>query len=326
MAMRKTVMNGMVVFGVLVVLGIWVWQGGGKEGAGPGPGGQERKAGGVASTGPVEQASRPSRQAKARGVEGGVDPTYELEGMISQFEKEAMRSSEEEVRMAEYVGGLGQLRREGKSVWAKTEWLKEAKHYRGLDTKKLGEEVFRADPPIFGLEMSIFEDRRFGFLRLEIMHDGFAELMKREDLWEGMLGAYASLTERIRPESDLQTIVSASLNLDAMRHLYGQATFKKQVKGREKVFLKANLETLKQYRKYIDTFDAKKVGSETPFFTEPVMVAEVALMLAKQIDGRGYEEVAAKVKGIRWPAKQDLRDVRGFLDVVIRGLGDMAER
>ena len=221
-------------------------------------------------------------------------------------------------RLAKREDALLELKRSGKTFWGSDAWMKSPEYYASLPTIKLAEECFARS--VFGNEMSIYNDPRFGLQRLRIMHNGFAELFKREDMWKGILAAYDHMSSRITPESDLMTIITASANFDAMDVLYQFPPLKKQVAGREAIFLAANLRTVKRYRWYLDNYDPEKLGTDKPFFCEPCSVAIVALMLAEKVDARRFAEVAPAIRSVRWPKEQDIEDVKNYLDLVIKSL------
>jgi len=64
-------------------------------------------------------------------------------------------------------------------------------------------------------------------------------------MWEGIIHSYEYLSSKLNTESDLVTIISISGNLYALQKCYSFPEFKEQVKGREKIFLAANLKALK---------------------------------------------------------------------------------
>jgi hypothetical protein len=108
--------------------------------------------------------------------------------------------------------------------------------------------------------------------------------------------------------------------MDALRYWYTLPKFKVQVKGREKDFLRAHVTLLKQCVVYIDAFDAQRIGTRVPFYAEPLAVADVGLMLAKQIDPGHYTAMEGRVRSMKLKKEQDLHDIRQYLGLVIREL------
>jgi hypothetical protein len=227
-----------------------------------------------------------------------------------------------DAELAKQEKALLEMKKNGKTMWGSERWMKTPEYYASLPTPELATECFAR--PTFGFEMTIFDENRFGFQRLRIMHDGFAELFDREDMWKGILAAYDHMSSKIDPGNDLRTIVSTSNNFNAMGALYQWPAFKKQVEGREAIFLAANLRSVKRYRWYLDTYDPEKLGTDTPFFREPCSVARVALVLAERVDPKRYARIAPAIQSVRWPKEQDIEDVKKYLDLVIKSLCGLA--
>ena len=105
-----------------------------------------------------------------------------------------------------------------------------------------------------------------------------------------------------------------------MFELYGLSPLREQVKGKEEVFLAANLHTLKKFVWYLDNYDSEKMGGSPGFFREPCTVAQVALMLAKQVNPKKYAEIITPIKSIHWTQEQKVPELKAFLELVISSL------
>jgi hypothetical protein len=138
-------------------------------------------------------------------------------------------------------------------------------------------------------------------------------------MWEGILHTYENLSSKLNLESDLPTIVKAASSLHALRALYGFPAFKEQVKEREEIFLSANIRVLKKFDWYLENYDPKKLGtSGSPgFFCEPCSVAQVALMLTKQVDPQRYNSIESEIKSVQWPEEQQVQDLKEFIKLVL---------
>ena len=248
-----------------------------------------------------------------------VSPTYELAELIERFEKDCM-SAEQKANVAVARTEWLNLKESGHTRWGSENWMKDPDYYKGLNTSQLVDECFSRT--IFANEMSIYNEAAFGFESLKIFHNGFAELFKREDLWEGILHLYEHLSAKLDPEADLIQIVSAASHLDELRKLYVLSPLREQVKGREAIFLGANLRVLKRFRWYLENYDPEKLGTggSPGFFREPCSVARVALMLAKQVDPKRYAEIEPAVTSVRWTKEQKIEDLKRFINLVITNL------
>jgi hypothetical protein len=243
--------------------------------------------------------------------------------MIEAFESKQMEDSRRVVAIAEATRRWQSARSRRETLWGSGKWMKPPEYYHNLDTKALTLVCF--ERPVFSMEMMVFKDPMFGLIRLKYMHNGFSELFSRSDMWQGILQLYEHLGDGLQPNSSLASIRTISLNLFSLQYLYQLPEFKAQVKGHETQFLKAHIRVLKQYRKYMDSFNPSVVGSQTPFFAEPIGVAEMALVLAKQIDPKKYSAIEKPIREIRFPEKQDLRDVRSFVNTVLYDLEDVQQ-
>ena len=249
-----------------------------------------------------------------------VSPTLELAKMIEFFEQDVFEDAQREANIAEKRLLWLDMKKRGVTKWGSDKWMKEPGYYKELETPELAEECFSR--ATFGFEMTIYDDPMLGYCSLEVFHNGFAELFKREDMWKGILHAYDFLSLKLNPKSDLRTIVIISNHFDAFQRMYRIPSFKEQVKGREAIFLEANLQVLKRYRQYLEDYDPITLGTKgSPgFFREPCTVAQVALMLAKQVAPRRYAGIEPALRSIRWTKEQKVEDLRSFINLVIEGL------
>jgi hypothetical protein len=249
-----------------------------------------------------------------------VSPTLELDDLITRFEKEIFEESEEQSNLATAIIKMKDYKKSGGTLWGSEKWMKDLDYYKSLKTTALAEECFSR--PIYSFEVNIFDDPRIGLERLRIFHNGFQVLFQRDDMWEGILRAYEYLSSKLNLESDLKTIVIASGTLDALRVLYGFPEFKEQAKGREEMFLSANVRVLKKFAWYLENYDPKKLGTggSPGFFREPCSVAQVALMLTKQVDPQRYNSIESEIKSVRWPEEQNVQDLKEFIKLVLNRL------
>ena len=245
-----------------------------------------------------------------------VNPTIKLDDLIMSFEEEVIRESEKELGFALSIKKIENSKKRGDTLWKSEEWMKDIDYYNSLSTSELAEECF--SKPIFAYELGIFDDPRIGFERLRTFHNGFQVLFQRNDMWEGIIHTYEYLSSQLNKESDLKTNIRISGNLYALEKLYSFPEFKEQIKGREKIFLAANIKVLKQFSWYIENYDPIKLGNDTPgFFGEPCSVARVALILTKQVDPQRYNSIESKIKDVRWSKEQNIQDVKDFIELVL---------
>ncbi len=283
--------------------------------------------------GPWAPVPAPSPQNRSvadswRPSTGGytVSPTLGLEELIAAFESEVVADAQRVSQLAAARRKMQEERDRGVRLWGAERWMREPAYYHSLTTRVLACECFAR--PLFGYELSIFDEPLLGYYRLEIFHNGFTELFRRPDLWEGILSAYEYLGEQISLDTDLRTIIEVSSCFDAMPRFYCMEPFRSQVKGRERLFLSANLKVLEKYRWYLDHLGERglSAGAGTGFFGEPCGIARVALMLASTMNPQGYEQIKPLVTSVRWSEEQKVSELRDYLDLVITAVDSVVER
>ncbi len=153
----------------------------------------------------AEQAVTINRPPKLTIHDYRVSPPFVYQpDELSEFERKRLQWLEKK------EGGM--------TKWGSDKWMKSPEYYQRLETPKLAEECF--SDPLFGFEMTIYNDPMDGYLSLETFHNGFAELFRREDMWKGILHACDFLSSKINTDSDLRTIVRVSNNFMAFDLLY----------------------------------------------------------------------------------------------------------
>ncbi|UCG46976.1 MAG: hypothetical protein JSU94_15935 [Phycisphaerales bacterium] len=249
-----------------------------------------------------------------------VSPTLGLAELTKLFEQDVIEDARRQANIAAKRLRWLDMKKAGTTKWGSDKWMKEPDYYKQLQTPQLAQECFSR--AIFGFAMTVYDDPMLGYSSLEIFHNGFAELFKREDMWKGILHVYDYLSLKLNPNSDLRTIVTVSNHFDAFARMYRIPAFKEQVKGRELIFLAANLQVLKRYRQYLEDYDPVALGTKgSPgFFGEPCSVARVALMLAKQVAPQKYAAIEPELKSVRWTKEQKVEDLKSFINLVIEGL------
>ena len=248
-----------------------------------------------------------------------VSPTLGLAELTEFFEQDVIEDARRQANIAAKRLRWLDLKKSGTTKWGSDKWMKEPDYYKQLETRELAQECFSR--ATFGFEMTIYNDPMYGYCSLEIFHNGFAELFKREDMWKGILHVYDFLSLKLNPQSDLRTIVRVSNHFMAFQELYRIPSFKEQVKGREAIFLQANLQVLKRYRRYLEDYDPVALGTKgSPgFFGEPCSVARVALMLAKQVAPQKYAAIEPALGRVRWAKEQKVEDLKSYINLVIEG-------
>jgi hypothetical protein len=194
--------------------------------------------------------------------------------------------------------------------------MKSEKYYQGLDTSSVAKECFTRT--IFFHEMVIYDNPEYGLIRLKVMHNGFAELFGREDLWKGILDVYYALGYKLDPSGDSTETRHAARNLGVLGALYRLPEFRQQAEGKEQLFLRANLHVLRRFRLLLD----HGVNAPFPYIIEVKQTARVALDLLKRWNPQRYQEIQSEVTAERWRKLGDASGVKKYLDMIFRLLGE----
>ena len=250
-----------------------------------------------------------------------VSPTLGLDSLIDKFTEEIIAGSAREIALAENRLKHLKLKKNGGSPWANTkQWMKSLEYYKELETTKLATECF--ENPVFFFEASLFDDSALGFQRLEIHHEGFSELFKREDFADGVIHAYRYLGDKIKVGSSYEEVMCAASSLVGLGKLYEYKPFKRVVIGREKDFLAVNLYVIKKFRDFLDTYKPEDLGiepNEPPgFFNEPCSLVNIALVLAKECRPDSYNKARNVLESVRWTQEQKIADVHQYVNMAFK--------
>jgi hypothetical protein len=245
-----------------------------------------------------------------------VAPALELPAWISTYEKGGA-GNELSPRLREKEAQWLELRKNGKTMWGSEKWMKEPDYYRRLSTRQLIHECF--ERPIIGFELMKYDDANLGLLSAKTFHNGFAELLGRKDLADGIIFAFEQSAAMIAdPTNDLPTAVRASVNIECLCTLCRLSPVRDQIKGREASMLSTCVQVLKSYKAILNArMSGKESESSLGFFCEPCNVATMALVFLKQIDPAKYEAIAPTIRRVRFPKAQREQDLRAYCEMIL---------
>ena len=269
------------------------------------------------------EAARPERSAEARVAAADSTPSEadttevplaELDNRMEALAQKALYGMDSSLEAQRTK--LLQFKAEGGTMWGSENWMKSREYYAALDTPELAEECFERST--FFNEMMIFDDPRFSYMRLSVMHEGFAELFAREDLWKGLVRAFEYCASRLNPESDLEAIIIASMTLDSLSSKALRVPeLQEAIKGHEEAFYEASYAALRSYRDYSVEFDPERVGTRMPFFGEGHSVALSTLDFLERVDPQQYKTVAPKIRAFRFGEEQNMEEMKEFLELAV---------
>jgi hypothetical protein len=234
-----------------------------------------------------------------------------IEELMSSVVDEEGGKTAKILALSQFEEKIRSFKKSGGKVWATSDiWMKDPSYYAKLSTSDLAKECFTVpESPIFGFEVGLRDDPAWGLLRLEIMHNGFSELFKRDDFADGILSAYEVLIGKIDPASTKEVMISVALQLESMPAIYSaNKEFQSQIAGKEEVLLVVNVSAIKKFIDYIE----KSKKEDIVIYGETVSIVKFALVLLK--DTRG-EDIANKVaRSIADEASQKLGKAGGPQD------------
>ena len=243
-----------------------------------------------------------------------VAPTLGIEQMINKFNEVSMAESKDEELKKIKLKYIDMKNRGEISL--PEECVKPPSYFQGMDTESLAKECFSSG--LFAAEMLAFAGKEeVAFIRLEIMHNGFAELFNRPDMWKGVLAVYEMLISNLDPQGEKNDVFSSALFLHALKQLYFFNPFKKQINGNEKIFLEVNLKALKRFRWFIENSHLSRFEPKIPFYVEPFTVVSVALMLQHKVNPKNYDDIISQLSSVRFTTEQNKDDIKYYLDMAI---------
>ena len=227
-----------------------------------------------------------------------------------------------DLHLAETIERYKEVKASGSGKWDNDPWVKEPEYYQALDTPELAKECFQR--ATFGITTSVHNDPRTGYYRLKILHNGFAELFEREDMWRGMLAAYHDMAQKIVPGASMKTQVEVSWDVDGLWLLYDMPPLNEQVKGREKEFLRANIHLIKQFLVVIEHHKKEGRNQGIGFYGEPASALRVALELAEiaRPDSLAQYKLARRELKLNRSKTQHLGNIARRLELAIEFLDD----
>lgn len=266
---------------------------------------------------------RPQPEPSTRNSHEAVDmAACFLSGLdedIAAYERPPVKDAEVPPDLEEFLRKLREARGRGETLWRSDDWMKEPEYYQGLTTEALAAECFERSS-IFASEVVIYnDDARRGLARLKTFHNGFAELLEREDAWRGFLHVYRCQSELLDPQSDLKTTYRAAGTLGQLSSkLFTTPELKALVWGHEEEFFRANLYALARFVEHLEQFNPETAGWPTPrYFGEPLGVVSAGLLLANHLDPETCERIRPIIAQACMTKRQDYDELRLFLRVAL---------
>lgn len=236
-----------------------------------------------------------------------VSPTLDLDPLIAIVEsKEAV--SRDKPQYAESRKKWEEYRAGGKKEW---EWLKTREEYKKMNTQDLAGDFLSRG--VFINTAIAYSDIQYAFVRMEVLHDGFAELIQRDDMWFGVLKAYRQSGARLKAGSDFKTAFEVGMDLESLRYWWQLSEFHKQIKGHEKETLGVVIDMLERVDDYQVNTNPPVTDEMIPFYSAPAEAVNLGLAMAHAMDPKKFDEVAGPLLDARFPGEQHIDDLRKYV-------------
>jgi len=247
------------------------------------------------ASGRVSQDLQSQATQVARKQVWRIEDETGIEAFTAQASDEVIKELERIQALRRFEEQLRDSKRNGEIPWVTSDtWMKDPNYYAQLSTSDLAKECFTVpESPIFGIEMSKYSDPKRGLLRLEIMHNGFSELLQRDDFAIGILSVYEVLNSRVVPGRERNDVMCAAWQLDSLTLLYNcSERFRSQIAGKEELLIELNISAIENFISYIE----KSEKEEVPIYGEPVTLVHYVLALMKETLGENAaNEVAESI-------------------------------
>jgi hypothetical protein len=186
-----------------------------------------------------------------------------------------------------------------------------------MPTLELSEACFSSS--VFARELLLFDKPILSFSRLKILYPCYAELFERDDLWEGVLSAYSLYASHLGPESEPNETINSLMGLDNLPRIFQLPNMRKQLEGKELLFVHAQLESIKKIRSYIEGDTDDFLVSSTPFFsvTTPVSLVNLTLVFMQKVSVSQSASAIDTISELQLPKSPKMGQIKNYMDISI---------
>lgn len=232
-------------------------------------------------------------------------------------------------RFLEVAGPLETDTADAPFLWAGQAPRLTEEQAREFKTEELARICFASS--VFAREIGKSNDidpTKTAFPSLERYFPCFNELFHRQDLWKGVLGAYALYLDGLLSK-DAQTSPTVMQNnvvgLQTLHYMYSYPAMAEQMKDRERLFFQAHLRALKRVREYVAHYDPAPGGPTLPRFA-PMAIYSLVQPALKFMDQASPED-GKKIRDeidVEYPQQSTREALLEYLDPVIKRLESFA--
>jgi hypothetical protein len=155
-------------------------------------------------------------------------------------------------------------------------------------------------------------------ITVTVWYPCYRELFKREDLWKGVLRAYSTYASRLDPRHDSNTVIDGWMGLGAVRDLFQLPKLQEQVQGRETLFVRAQLDSLKTIRSSLNGEPKAESSSSMPFVLgAPISLLQDTMVFMRRADPDRAGPTISRICKIPLSGNPTVGQMKTYLDAVM---------
>lgn len=168
----------------------------------------------------------------------------------------------------------------------------------------------------------------YALTEVKVFYPVYEEYLGRIDAWKGWLAAYSSYASAMGSNSNANELIDALIGMQTLTSLFWEPGMRSQLKGKELLFIEAQLEALKSFRAYLFSDKDERATSSTTFFslTVPASLVNSALALMIQSGGEDVRGEIVAVTSFTLPENYTMGDVENYLDLAIGCIDDFCKK
>jgi len=186
-----------------------------------------------------------------------------------------------------------------------------------MPTSELAQVCFSTS--LFTRLLLLYDKPVHAFSVAKVRYPCYEELFNRDDLWQGILGAYSIYSSGLDPKGEPNNVMDAIIGLDNLPLVFQCNKMREQLKGRELLFIRAQVNALKKIRLYIKNDDDNSTVSATPFFsvTAPISMINHSLVFAQKVSEEKSKTLIDNISKLQLSTKPKMGDIKNYIDISI---------
>jgi hypothetical protein len=249
-----------------------------------------------------------------------VDPV--VDEVIRSLEAQAgeVFDQEEEARLAKFELELRQQLASGWRLPGKELPLTEEEIGK-MPTKELGIRLWATG--LHARELMTFDHANYAMKRLEVFYKGYAELFRRPDLWEAMIGGMDMLSSQLDTTRSDQENLSLVMALTTLPETYGYPPIRRSIAGHEKELIRAHVAALLKIKDFVladSRRDASLSTAARVTRRTVIILSQTALALGKPLSPTRALAARRSLSQFQWSEGGTREDMPRYVDLSVAQL------